>query len=115
MRNMLLAVALLGALAPIPAVAADHDGNWKVTIVTEKGGCDRAYGYEVAVSQGQLRYVGGNGGFNFTGSVSPSGVVKVSVSSGSKRADGSGHLAANGGHGTWRGQECAGYWEAERR
>jgi hypothetical protein len=118
MRKTLLAAALLGLSLPGAAFAAAYDGSWRVTVVTEQGTCDRAYGYDVAVSNGQVRY-SGEASISLAGTVTPSGHVKVSVSKGNQRADGTGRLAANAGRGTWRGSgsagSCAGYWEAERR
>ena len=100
------------------AVGATYDGNWRVTIVTEKGDCDRAYGYSVAIANGKVRYVG-DASINMSGSVTGNGAVKVSVSKGSQRADGSGRLGAGSGSGTWRGVagsgSCAGTWTAEKR
>ena len=117
MRRILIALALAG-LSAGTALGASYDGNWRVTIVTEKGDCDRAYGYSVAINNGKVRYVG-DASINMSGSVSGSGTVKVSVSKGSQRADGSGKLGAGSGSGTWRGVAgsggCAGTWTAEKR
>ena len=53
------------------------------------------------------------------GTVTPDGAVKVSISAGSKGANGTGRLAGSEGVGTWHGRgsagECAGRWEAVRR
>lgn len=99
-------------------MAAPHDGNWSVLIITEKGDCDRAYRYPLAVSDGQVRYTGDSGA-NVQGTVSPAGAVKVSIRFGDKGANGSGHLAASSGSGTWQGAgggaSCSGRWEAEKR
>ena len=112
-------------LAFVPAVigqAASSQGNyngaWKVLIVTKSGGCDDVYRYDIKVADGRVSYDGG-GSFEFSGSVKPNGAVNVKVSRGQQHASGSGRLAAQSGHGTWRGRgatgDCAGYWEAERR
>jgi hypothetical protein len=114
--------ALLSGLAiavnPPAALAAVQDGNWSVLIITEKGDCDRAYRYSVAVSNGQVRYAG-DAAVKLNGTVTSSGVVKVSLMLGDKGASGSGRLSASSGVGTWRGvganTSCAGRWEAERR
>ena len=117
MRGILFALALAG-LSASSAVAATYDGNWRVTIVTEKGDCDRAYGYSVAINNGKVRYAG-DASINMSGTVSGNGAVKVSVSKGSQRADGTGKLGAGSGGGTWRGAagsgNCAGTWTAEKR
>ncbi len=116
----LMAAAAFGFMAAgtPAAVAAIHDGNWSVLIITEKGSCDRAYRYSVGVANGQVRYQG-DAAVNFNGSVAPSGAVNVSIRLGDKGANGTGKLSATSGAGTWQGAggagECAGRWEAERR
>lgn len=101
-----------------PAMAVSHDGNWSVLIITEKGDCDRAYRYPLAVSDGHVRYTGDSSA-DVTGTVSASGVVKVSIRLGDKGANGSGRLSGNSGAGTWQGAgggaSCSGRWEAEKR
>lgn len=119
MRKILAAAAVLGALtAPVPTLAAAYDGTWRVTIITNKGGCDPAYAYVLAVKSGRVTYAG-EGSFNVAGTVSDSGAVKVGVSRGSQRADGTGKLSGSSGSGTWRGVGntggCSGRWEAEKR
>ena len=116
----LLFAALLLNLAGLsrPAAAAGYDGNWSVLIITEKGDCDPAYRYPLAVSDGQVRYTG-EAGANVSGTVSAAGAVKVSIRLGDKGANGSGHLSGSAGSGTWQGAgggaTCAGRWEAEKR
>ncbi len=124
MRTIKLALAatlLLGTAVAgnsPAAYAMTTDGNWRVMIVTEKGSCDRAYSFDVNVSHGQVNYTGG-GPVHLSGTVAPSGAVKVNISAGSKGASGTGRLLASEGGGTWRGRgsagECAGHWEAARR
>lgn len=110
----LLAWAGLGR----PAMAAVHDGNWSVLIITEKGDCDRAYRYPLAVAGGQVHYTG-DAGANVSGTVSSGGAVKVSIRLGDKGANGTGHLSGGSGAGTWQGAgggaSCSGRWEAEKR
>ncbi len=110
-------LALTGAKSPALA-AAPHDGNWSVLIVTEKGDCDRAYRYPLAVADGQVRYTGESGA-NVSGTVSAAGAVKVAIRLGDKGANGSGRLSGTSGAGTWQGAgggaNCSGRWEAEKR
>jgi hypothetical protein len=123
MTRVLLAAFLLGSAGAAmqrSAYAAGYDGSWSVLIVTEQGTCDRGYRYNVNVSNGQVRYEGDAGPVNLTGTVTPAGLVKVSIKVGDQGADGTGHLSASSGAGTWRGAgasgaSCAGHWEAERR
>ena len=106
------------ALAPQGAAAAGFDGRWTVLIITDSGTCDRGYRYEVAVENGQVRYVGG-ASVTLAGTVSHAGAVTVSISKGKQHANGTGKLGADAGVGRWSGQSsagaCAGRWEAERR
>ena len=117
----ILAAALFGVAAagvPSAALAVEHDGNWSVLIITEKGDCDKAYRYSVNVQDGHLKYIGG-ASVNMAGTVTANGAVKVSIKLGEKGADGIGRLSGNAGTGTWRGSAanstCAGHWQAERR
>lgn len=100
------------------AWAATHDGNWTVLVITEKGACDKGFRYNVAVANGHVRYRCDTS-VSFNGTVEPSGAVKVSIRVGEQGANGTGHLTADSGSGTWRSagksSDCAGRWEAERR
>jgi hypothetical protein len=107
------------ALAPTPVSARTaYDGNWSVLIVTERGPCDRAYRYGLAIQNGSVIYQG-SAAVNVAGRVSGNGVVNVKVSAGSQGASGSGRLSRNSGSGSWRGigsmGTCSGNWSAERR
>jgi hypothetical protein len=121
-KNHLLSAAFgaLIAASAVTAVAAAtnpmprYDGMWSVSIVTEKGDCDRGYRYPIRIANGLL-VNGGNDPFTISGKVAPSGAITVTVSSGSKSATGSGHLAGNSGEGLWHGGACSGTWTAERR
>jgi hypothetical protein len=103
------------AVAAAPASSAPNfDGLWSVVIVTEKGTCDRAYRYPVRISKGSLVNAG-DSPINISGKVGGNGAITVTVSHGSQSAIGSGRLAGAVGGGSWKGGECAGVWEAERR
>ncbi len=87
----------------VPAKALPgYDGIWSVSIITEKGDCDRGYRYPIRIS-------------HVTGKVAPTGFITVTVSYGSSSARGSGRLAGNMGDGLWAGGSCSGTWTAERR
>ena len=120
LRNRLAACALLTATATITASATSiaavprYDGVWSVSIITQKGDCDRGYRYPIRISNGVLA----NGSpdlFTISGKVSQSGAIVVTVSAGNKSATGSGRLAGNIGGGHWQGGSCSGTWSAERR
>jgi hypothetical protein len=102
---------------PAPASTA-FDGDWSVVIMTQSGGCDRAYRYGVRIANGDVLYDGG-GPVDLQGHVYSNGTVRVSVSGAGQQADGQGRLSRTLGTGTWHGQgslgSCAGVWQAERR
>jgi hypothetical protein len=91
-----------------------YDGLWSVSIVTEKGDCDRGYRYPVRISNGMLANAG-DAVFTITGRVGGTGAITVNVSAGGRSAIGSGRLAGNTGMGSWSGGSCSGSWTAERR
>jgi hypothetical protein len=91
-----------------------YDGLWSVSIVTEKGDCDRGYRYPIRISNGLLANAG-NSVFTITGKVVGTGAITVTVSGGGRSAIGSGRLAGNVGMGSWTGGACSGSWTAERR
>ena len=107
------AIALAGAAHAAPS----HDGNWKVTIITQAGDCDPAYSYPVKVSGGRVSYAG-DGSFEINGNVAEAGAVNVSIARGEQHANASGKLAGNSGSGQWTGKSstttCSGRWEASR-
>jgi hypothetical protein len=117
-RSAGLALAALLLAAPGAQARTPYDGSWSVLIVTQKGDCDRAYRYPVKIVNGVVSY-GGEASFNVSGRVAGSGSVRVSVSRGQSRADGSGRLSGSSGSGSWRGSStgasCSGTWTAERR
>jgi hypothetical protein len=111
------AVAAAIALAGASKAASNHDGNWKVTIITQAGNCDPAYSYQVKVEGGRVSY-GGSGSFEISGNVAEAGEVSVAIARGDQRANASGKLSGNSGAGQWSGKSsstaCSGRWEALR-
>jgi hypothetical protein len=114
------APALLGAaalvLACTAAEAAPYDGRWSVTIVTQKGTCDKAYNYPVLVQNNGVTYHGQTAA-QVTGHVQPNGAVTVRVALGGESATGIGQLFATSGRGTWQdnGGSCSGVWKAYKQ
>ena len=92
-----------------------YDGLWSVSIITEKGDCDRGYRYPIRIQNGALANAGSVTAITINGKVQPTGAITVNVSSGSKSANGSGRLSGDLGEGHWAGGECSGTWTAERR
>lgn len=111
---LLVAAACLTASATSNAAAPSYDGVWSVSIVTEKGDCDRGYRYPIRIVHGVLAN-GGSDPFTISGKVAPSGAITVTVSHGDKSATGSGRLAGGAGEGFWKGGACSGTWTAEKR
>ncbi len=91
-----------------------YDGLWSVSIVTQKGDCDRGYRYPIRISKGALANAG-DSAFNISGRVADTGAITVTVSAGGKSATGFGRLAGTMGGGSWTGGSCSGFWTAERR
>jgi hypothetical protein len=115
-RSALFALVAASALLSTTnsfAVPA-YDGLWSVSIVTEKGDCDRGYRYPIRISNGQVLNAG-DAGFTITGKIAQTGAITVTVSAAGKSATGSGRLAGDLGGGYWTGGECSGTWTAERR
>jgi len=116
-----IAAAIAGTMMASAIIASTasfavprYDGLWSVSIVTEKGDCDRGYRYPIRISNGLLAN-DGNSGFTITGRVGGAGAITVTVSGGGRSATGSGRLAGNMGMGSWIGGSCSGSWTAERR
>jgi len=112
------ACALVTASATLASTATfavpRYDGLWSVSIVTERGTCDRGYRYPIRISNGLLANAG-DVAFSISGKVATTGAITVTVSHGSSSATGIGHLAGSTGAGNWSGGDCSGTWTAERR
>jgi hypothetical protein len=121
-KSSIVSGALFTLVAASATVAATstyavpaYDGLWSVSIVTEKGDCDRGYRYPIRIENGALANAGSVTAITINGKVQPTGAITVIVSSGSKSATGSGRLSGDLGEGRWSGGECSGSWTAERR
>ena len=106
------AAALLVSTASL--AVPRYNGLWSVSIITEKGDCDRGYRYPIRISNGLLANAGSDV-FTISGKVGGTGAITVTVSGGGRSATGSGRLAGNMGTGSWSGGACSGSWTAERR
>src|SRR6202166_3184338 len=120
-RNSIRSVALFAFVAASATIATTstfavpaYDGLWSVSIVTEKGTCDRGYRYPIRISNGLLANAG-DVAVNIAGKVMPTGAITVMVSAAGKSANGTGRLSGNLGEGSWSGGDCSGTWTAERR
>jgi hypothetical protein len=102
----------LGVLAVTPAAAATFDGDWNVRIASTNTACGGVATVQIGINNGQV--ASPNGMMTASGRVADDGGISVTVTSGVKRAVGSGHLSATSGSGTWRGTMCTGTWTAQR-
>ena len=99
----------------LPAASApNYDGVWSVVIITSSGSCDRAYRYPVRINNGAVLNDGPSLA-TVTGKVASSGAMTGVVSAGVRSARGSGRLSGKVGTGSWRGGDCVGVWQAEKR
>jgi hypothetical protein len=105
------------ALGSAAQAQQKFDGRWSVLLETQRGECDRAYRYPIAIENGTVRYTG-DLGFSATGKVAGNGSVQGSVSTGQTRANVRGRLSGASGSGTWTisgSRNCSGNWSAEKR
>ena len=111
----ILAVVIAAATFHTAGAGTVYDGSWSLSIVTQRGGCDPNYNFQVQVTNGIVTHPNL---VRLRGRVSPGGITRVSVSVMDKHASGSGKLTRNSGRGRWSGYSCAdrcsGYWTAQR-
>jgi hypothetical protein len=106
-------ILLVAALsAATPAAAATYDGEWNVQIASSNSACGGGATVSIGISNGQVEST--NSLMKATGRVADAGNISVTLTSGMKRAVGSGRLTATSGSGTWRGALCSGTWTAQR-
>ena len=103
---------LLGMSAATPAAAATFDGEWNVQIASTSSSCSSGASVSIGINNGQVAST--NGLMTASGRVAEAGSISVTLTSGMKRAVGSGRLTATSGSGTWRGALCSGTWTAQR-
>jgi hypothetical protein len=103
---------LLGMSAATPAAAATFDGEWNVQIASTNSSCSSGASVSIGINNGQVAST--NGLMTASGRVAEAGSISVTLTSGMKRAVGSGRLTATSGSGTWRGTLCSGTWTAQR-
>ncbi|WP_291861659.1 hypothetical protein [Bradyrhizobium sp.] len=114
-RSMLVASRILmlaASMTSTPAAAATFDGAWNVQIVSTNAACGSGTTVSIGINNGQI--ASSNALMTASGRVAGAGNVSVTMTSGMKRAVGSGQLTATTGSGTWRGALCSGTWTAQR-
>ena len=95
-----------------PAAAATFDGAWNVQIASSNAACPSGTSVSIGINNGQV--ASNNAMITASGRVADAGNISVTLTSGMKRAVGSGQLTATSGSGTWRGALCSGTWTAQR-
>ena len=114
-RTCILAFVMTAATFDIAGAGTAYDGSWSLSIVTQRGGCDPSYNFQVRVTNGIVSHANL---VRLRGRVSSGGVARVSVSVMDKHASGSGKLSRTSGRGRWSGysggDRCSGYWTAQR-
>jgi hypothetical protein len=114
-RASILAFTVVVVIAKVAAASTVYDGPWSLTIITERGECDRTYYFQVNINNGNISHPNL---VKFRGRVSPGGAVRVSVSASGKTASGSGRLTRSSGRGRWSGRSgrdrCSGSWTAQK-
>ena len=115
LRKILIASRILllaGMSVATPAAAATFDGEWNVRIASTNAACGGGATVSIGINNGQVG--SSNALMTASGRVANAGNISVTLTSGMKRAVGSGHLTATSGSGTWRGALCSGTWTAQR-
>lgn len=105
-------LVLAGFSLATPAAAASFDGEWSVQIASPNQACPSGSSVSIGINNGQV--ASNNAMVTASGRVAEAGAISVTLSSGMKRAVGSGRLTATSGSGTWRGPLCSGTWTAQR-
>jgi hypothetical protein len=110
--TFIASMLLVGLSAVTPAAAGSFDGAWDVRIASSNPACGSGANVSIGINNGQV--ASGNAMMAASGRVAEAGSISVTLTSGVKRAVGSGHLTATSGSGTWHGAMCSGTWTAQR-
>ncbi len=114
-RASIVALVIAAPTFDPAAAGTAYDGSWSLSIVTERGACDRSYHFSVDIINGIVSHPNL---VRLRGRVSRGGAVYVSVSVQDKHASGSGRLSRSSGRGRWSGysgyDRCSGHWTAQR-
>jgi len=114
-RASLLALILAAATADLAAASTVYDGQWSLTISTERGACDSTYHFVVDINNGVVSHPNL---VRLRGRVAKGGSVRVTVAAAGKSASGSGRMNRTSGRGHWTGysgsDRCSGSWSAQK-
>jgi hypothetical protein len=111
----ILAFVATASTASIAAAGTIYDGQWNLTITTERGTCEASYHFVVDINNGIVSHPNL---VKLHGRVAKGGSVQVSVSAAGKTAAGAGRMSRSSGRGRWTGHSgqdrCSGSWAAQR-
>ncbi len=111
-KAKLTSLLIAGVLLATPATAATtFDGQWNVQIASSNAACTTG---SVAIGISNGRVASNTATVSASGRVADAGAISVTLSTGMKRAVGSGRLSGTSGSGTWRAAMCSGTWTAQR-
>ena len=108
LTSLLIASLLLATPA---AASTSFDGQWNVQISSSNAACTTG---SVAIGISNGRVASSTATVSASGRVADAGTIRVTLSTGMKRAVGSGRLSGTSGSGTWRAALCSGTWTAQR-
>ena len=113
-RKALFATAVVVAVpfAQANAATSSFDGAWNVRIASSSQACGNGATVSIGINNGQV--ASNNAVVSASGRVADAGAISVTLTSGMKRAVGSGRLAGTSGSGTWRAAMCSGTWTAQK-
>jgi hypothetical protein len=74
--------------------------------------CTNGASVSIGINNGQV--ASNTSAVTASGRVAEAGIISVTLSTGIKRAVGSGRLSGTSGSGTWRAAMCSGTWTAQR-
>jgi hypothetical protein len=111
-KTVIAILLLAGTSVATPAAAATYDGSWNVQIASNNAACPSGTSVSIGINNGQV--ASANAMVTASGRVADAGAINVTLSSGAKRAVGSGRLTSTSGSGTWHGGVCSGTWVAQR-
>jgi len=111
-KAKMTSLLLAGVLLATPAAANTFDGQWNVQIASSSSACTDGASVSIGISNGQV--ASNTATVSASGRVADAGIISVTLSTGIKRAVGSGRLNGSSGSGTWRAAMCSGTWTAQR-
>jgi hypothetical protein len=111
-KAKLASLLIAGLVLATPAAANTFDGAWSVQIASANSACTNGASVSIGINNGQV--ASNTSAVTASGRVAEAGIISVTLSTGIKRAVGSGRLSGTSGSGTWRAAMCSGTWTAQR-